>query len=171
MTFVDTRKTTFVGDARWFREIKTTKKYLAATATKSLCCLGLFRGNLQNTSAPRAIVTLLAFGLLNRVARLVHKSLRPHNFEGIVNRIERRLRRPVRTEVSVGPGKVLSVVDGEVHVVQRVMRGAVDELLRPMARNHVAIVDEDGPDLDTNKEDQVQISLHWANENKDAFWC
>jgi hypothetical protein len=39
-----------------------------------------------------------------------------------------------------------------------------------MARNHVAVVNEDGPNLDTNEEDQVQVSLHWANENEDMVW-
>lgn len=57
-----------------------------------------------------------------------------------MERIQRGLRCPVRAETAVGPGEVLSIVDGEVHVVQRVVRGAVDELLRPMVRNHVTVV-------------------------------
>jgi hypothetical protein len=32
-------------------------------------------------------------------------------------------------------------------------------------------VNEDGPDLDTNEEDQVQIPLHWANENEETSGC
>lgn len=77
----------------------------------------------------------------------------------------------MRAEIVVGPGEVLPIVDGEVHVVQCVVRGAVDEPFRPMARNHVTVVDQDGPDLDSHEEDHVQISLHWANENEDAFEC
>jgi hypothetical protein len=49
------------------------------------------------------------------------------------------------------------------------MRGAVDKFLRPMARNHVTVVNEDGPDLDCNEENHVQVSLHGANEDEDAL--
>ncbi len=85
-----------------------------------------------------------------------------------MDRIQRRLRCPVRAETAVGPGEVLPIIDGEVHVVQGVVRGAVDQLLRPMARDHVTVVDQDGPDLDSNEEDQIQISLHWPDEDGDA---
>lgn len=86
-----------------------------------------------------------------------------------MERIQRRFRGPVRAEIGVGPGEVLSIIDGEVHVVQSMMRGAVDEFLRPMTRNHVAVVNQDGPDLNRNEEDQVQISLHGENEDEDAL--
>jgi hypothetical protein len=49
------------------------------------------------------------------------------------------------------------------------MGGAVEPLFCPMACNHIAIVNEDGPNLNTNEEDHVQVSLHWADENEDAF--
>lgn len=49
------------------------------------------------------------------------------------------------------------------------VRGAVDEFLRPVVRNHVTVVNEDGPDLDSNEEEHVQISLHWANEDEYTF--
>lgn len=48
------------------------------------------------------------------------------------------------------------------------VRRAVDEFLRPMARNHVAVVNENGPDLDRSEENHVQVSLHGANEDEDA---
>lgn len=86
-----------------------------------------------------------------------------------MERIQLWLRGPVRAEIAVGPGEVLAVVDGEVHVVQRVVGGAVDELLCPVARDHVAVVDQDGPDLDRYEEDHVQMSLHWAEEDEGAF--
>lgn len=79
------------------------------------------------------------------------------------------MRGAVRVEIDVGPGEILAIVDGEVHVAQRVMRGAIEEFFRPMARNHVAVVNKDGPDLDRTKEDHVQVSLHEANEDKDAL--
>lgn len=98
---------------------------------------------------------LLPFCLLDRVALLIRKSLGLHDLDGIVERIQLRLRCSVGAEIRVGPGKVLSVVDSEVHVMQRVMRGAVDEFLGPVTCDHVAVVDEDGPDLNGHKESQV----------------
>lgn len=107
--------------------------------------------------------------MLDHVSLLVDEALGTHHLEGVVDGVQRWLGRPVRAKVVVGPRKVLTVIDGKVHVVQRVVRRAVDELFRPMARNHVAVVDEDGPDLDGDEEDQVQISLHGADEDEDAF--
>jgi hypothetical protein len=40
-----------------------------------------------------------------------------------------------------------------------------------VARNHVAVVNEDGPDLDRNEENHVQVSLHGADEDEDALEC
>jgi hypothetical protein len=40
-----------------------------------------------------------------------------------------------------------------------------------VARNHVAVVNEDGPDLDRNEENHVQVSLHGANKDEDAVDC
>ena len=106
---------------------------------------------------------------MNRVALLVHESFRSHYLEGVVDRIHRWIRCPVGAEIAVGPGEILPIVDGEVHVMQCVVGGAVDELLRPMAGDHVPIVDQDGPDLDGNEEDHVQIFLHGANEDEETF--
>ncbi len=109
----------------------------------------------QTSNLPRREIEsiLLPFWLFDQVALLVHESLRPHHLEGIMERIQRRLRCPVRAETAIGPGEVLPIVDGEVHVVQGVVRGAVDQLFGPMARDHVTVVDQDGPDLDSNEED------------------
>jgi hypothetical protein len=104
--------------------------------------------------------------MFDEVSLLIYKSFRSHHLESIMDRIQRRFRGPVRAKVGISPGEVLSVVDCKVHVVQCVVRRTVDELLSPMACNHVAVVNEDGPNLDTNEEDQVQISLHRANENE-----
>jgi hypothetical protein len=38
-----------------------------------------------------------------------------------------------------------------------------------VARDHIAVVNEDGPNLDTNKEDQVEVPLHWTDEDKKAL--
>ena len=44
------------------------------------------------------------------------------------------------------------------------VRGAVDEVLRPTASKHVTDVNQDGLDLGSNGEEPVRISLHWVNE-------
>lgn len=82
--------------------------------------------------------------------------------------VELGLGRAVRFEVAVGPGEVLAVVDGEVHVMQSVVGGTVDVLLEPVARDHVAVVDQNGPDLHQHEENHVEVFLDWADENKDA---
>lgn len=82
--------------------------------------------------------------------------------------VELGLGRAVGAEVGVGPGEVLAVVDGEVHVVKGVVGRAVEELFRPVARDHVAVVDQDGPDLDGDEEDHVQVALHWADEDEET---
>lgn len=85
-----------------------------------------------------------------------------------MEKIQHWLRSPERTETIVGRGGIITIVDGEVHVIQRVMRGAVDELLCPMARSRVTVLNQDSPDLNRNEEEQVQISLRWANDDGDA---
>lgn len=112
---------------------------------------------------------LVTLWLVNRVPLLIHQALGAHDLEGIVEGVELGLGGPVGAEVRVGPGEVLAVVDGEVHVVQGVVGGAVEELLGPVARDHVAVVDQDGPDLDGDEEDHVQVALHWADEDEEAL--
>jgi hypothetical protein len=110
----------------------------------------------------------LLLWLSNWVARLINQTLCPHNFECVVNGVEIGPGSAVRIEVVVAPGEVLAVVDSEVHVVQRVVSRAVDKLLGPVAGNHVAVVDEDSPDLHSNEEKRVQVAVHWADEDERA---
>jgi hypothetical protein len=37
-----------------------------------------------------------------------------------------------------------------------------------MAGNHVAVVDKDGPDLNTDEEEHVEVLLHGADVDKDT---
>lgn len=85
-----------------------------------------------------------------------------------MNRVKLRPRCPVRVKVVVTPGEVLPVIDREVHVVQRVVSRAIDEFLCPMARDHIAVVDEDRPDLHSDEKNHVQVAIHGANEDKGA---
>ena len=77
-------------------------------------------------------------------------------------------RSPVRVEVTIGPSEVLTVVHIEVQVVKGVMGRAVDVLLEPVAGNHVAIVNEDGPDLDKNEKYDVEVLLYRENKDENA---
>ena len=72
----------------------------------------------------------------------------------------------MRVKVVVAPGKILSVVDGKVHVMQCVMSRAVDELLSPVAGDHVTIVNEDGPNLHSDEENHVEVSVHRADKDE-----
>lgn len=102
------------------------------------------------------------------VSLLVDEALLAHDAQSLVNGVQLRAGLPVRVKVVVGPREVLAIVDCKVHVVQRVVGGTIDELLDPVARNHVSVVDQNGPDLDQNEHDQVQVSLHRADEDKDV---
>lgn len=97
------------------------------------------------------LLVLLADGLVV----LVHQALGAHDLERVVEGVQLRLRGLVRAKLRVGPCEVLAVVAGEVDVVQRVVRRAVDVLLEPVACDHVAVVDEDGPDLHGEEEHHV----------------
>jgi hypothetical protein len=43
-----------------------------------------------------------------------------------------------------------------------VVGGAVDKFLEPVASNHVAVVNEDSPDLNADEEEHVEVLLHGA---------
>lgn len=49
------------------------------------------------------------------------------------------------------------------------MGGAVDEFLGPVAGNHVAVVNENRPDLHGHEESQIEIPLDGENEWENAF--
>lgn len=102
---------------------------------------------------------------------LVNKPLLAHHLEGVVNGVEVGLRCAMRLEATVCPGKVLAVVDGEVKVVQGVVRGAVDVVLEPVAGDHVAIMDEDGPYLNEDEHGHVEVLLHGEDEDECAKTC
>lgn len=124
------------------------------------------------TDAPQrpSSVTLFLLVLLvllgNCISLFVYQPLLSHNPECIMKRIQIRTRRPMRLEVVVGPCKVLPVIDSEIHVMQCVVGRAVDILLKPVARDHVTIMDENCPHLHQNEKNHIQVLLHRANEDK-----
>jgi hypothetical protein len=53
-------------------------------------------------------------------------------------------------------------------VVEGVVGGRVDDILEPVTGDHVAIVDKDGPELDNDEEEHVEVLLHRADIDEDA---
>jgi len=115
------------------------------------------------------LLVLLLLG--HGVALLIHQSLFSHDLQRRVDRVQVRARCHVRVKEVVSPGEILPIVVVEIHVVQRVMGRAVDEFLEPVARDHVAVMDEDGPDLHENEQHHVQVLLHRADEDENTGWA
>ena len=53
----------------------------------------------------------------------------------------------------------LAVVHGEVEMVQRMVRRAVDDRLERVSGDHVRVVDEDGPAVNDHEEAEVQLAV------------
>lgn len=66
-------------------------------------------------------------------------------------RVQFRIRVAVRIVKSIRPSEILTVVDGEIKMVERMVRRAVDDLLKRVSRNHVRVVD-------LNENYQINIS-------------
>lgn len=124
----------------------------------------------QRKPAPLHSSCSLLLILDNGVPLVVDQALCPHHLERIVDGVQFGTRGAMGIEVVVAPGEVLAVVDGEVHVVQGVVGRRVYKLLGPVTRDHIAVVDEDGPDLDGNEEGHVKVAVHGADEDEGARW-
>lgn len=111
---------------------------------------------------------LFVLGLLDGVTILVRKALLLHDSNGLVDGIQLGHGSSVGVPVVVGPCEVLAIVAGEIHVVESVVGGAVNKPLEPVAGDHVAVVNEDGPDLNTDKEEHVKVLLHGADVDEDT---
>ena len=70
----------------------------------------------------------------------------------------------------VCPGEVLSIVADEVEMVEGVMCWTVDHILKRMISDHVRVVNEDGPKVDEDEEDEVKVSLEGEDEDKKVIW-
>jgi len=81
-------------------------------------------------------------------------------------RVEVGLRVAIGVPDAVRPGEVLPVVDREVQVVQRVVRGPVDDVLERVAGDHVGVVNEDAPKVDGDEEEEVECAVEWEEEDK-----
>ena len=65
----------------------------------------------------------------------------------------------IGTTDPVCPCEVLTVVYGEVQVMQRVVRRAIDNFFKGMSSNHVRVVDKNTPEVDSNEESEIEIPV------------
>jgi hypothetical protein len=62
----------------------------------------------------------------------------------------------------------LAVVAGEVEVVQSVVGGRVDVPLEKVSADHVAIVNEDGPQLNKDEKTEIEVFVKWEDVDEDV---
>ena len=79
------------------------------------------------------------------------------------------MRLPIRSSGLICPGEVLTVVHGEIQMVQSMMGGSVDDVLQPMAGDHVRIVNEHRPDVHAHEEDKMEVLLNREEVRKDVI--
>lgn len=106
--------------------------------------------------------------LRDRVSSLIYQTLLLHHPQTLVDWVEFWCGSTITVKVRVGPGKVLAVIAGEVEVVQGVVSGGVDESFKEVARDHVSVVDKDSPELNENKETEVEVSVEREDVNENA---
>lgn len=68
---------------------------------------------------------------------------------------------------SVPQGRELAVVEVEVEMVHRVAGGAVDD---GAVVDVLAVVDDDGPDVDQHEEQDVRVLVQREDEREDVVW-
>jgi len=69
---------------------------------------------------------------------------------------------------AVRPCKVLPVIADEVEVMERMMRWSVDDFFERMVGDHIRVVDEDGPKVDQDEEDEVEMPLEREDEGEEV---
>jgi hypothetical protein len=72
--------------------------------------------------------------------------------------------------MGIAPGKVLTIVYCEVHVMQSMVSRSVYEPFYPVTCYHVPIMNQDGPDLNCTEEGHVKVFVHGTDKNKDAYF-
>jgi hypothetical protein len=61
----------------------------------------------------------------------------------------------MRAKRNVAPCEILTIVYFEVHMMQSMMGRVVYELTSPMSTNHITIVNEDCPELNSDEKTHV----------------
>lgn len=77
---------------------------------------------------------------------------------------------PVASTYAVGPCEVLAVIADKVEVVQCVMCRSINHILQRVVSDHVGIVNEDGPEIDQDEEDEVKMPLKREEEDEKMIW-
>jgi len=106
--------------------------------------------------------------LRDRVSSLIYQTLLLHHPQTLVDWVELWCGSSITVKVRVGPGEVLAVIAGEVEVVQGVVSGGVDESFKEVARDHVSVVNKDSPELNENKETEVEVSVEREDVDENA---
>ena len=73
---------------------------------------------------------------------------------------------PVRAAVLVGPRKVLAVIAGEAEVMQCVVSRSIDSIFEGMISDHIRIVNKNGPKVDQDEKDEIEMPLEWEEEHE-----
>ena len=68
----------------------------------------------------------------------------------------------------VAPREILAVVVHKVHVMQRMMRWAIDYAFERVADNHIAVVDRDCPEVDKDEQTHVGRSMQREEIHEDV---
>lgn len=71
----------------------------------------------------------------------------------------------VRASNTVPEGEILAIVVVEVEMVDGMVSGRVDDVAVELV---LAVMDQDGPHIDGGKHGEIDVSLHWAAEDKDV---
>jgi len=69
---------------------------------------------------------------------------------------------------AVRPGEVLSVIADKVEVMERMMCRSVDNFFERMVGDHIRVVNEDGPKVDQDEQDEVEMSLEGEDEGEEV---
>ena len=92
-------------------------------------------------------------------------SLQPLHFQ---HRVQAAVRLPVRTSNPICPSEVLAIVHGEIQMVQGMMCRPIDNVLQPVAGDHIRIVNENRPYVHADEECEVEVFLNGEDVGKDV---
>ena len=92
-------------------------------------------------------------------------SLQPLHLQ---HRVQAAIGMLIRSSNPIRPGEVLSVINGEIQMMQGVMRGPVDHVLQPVSGNHIRIVNEHRPNVHPDEQREVQVFLYREEVGEDV---
>jgi hypothetical protein len=91
--------------------------------------------------------------------------LQPLHFQ---HGVQAAVRLPIRPSSLIRPSEVLTVVYGEIQVVEGVMRGSINDVFQPVAGDHIRVVDEHGPNVHADEEGEMEMFLDGEEIGEDV---